>query len=53
MNGLCNFLESICIGSPVNNLLGGKRELSDILRKKPDSNNEDERTTNIKRSKVV
>ena len=53
IDGFSNSLQSICIGSPVKQPAGGKHRLSDILLDESDSSNENERTNNIKQSKVV
>ena len=53
MDGFCDSLQSICIASPVKQPAGGKHRLSDILLDESDSSNENERTNNIKQSKVV
>ena len=53
IDGFSNSLQSICIGSPAKQPVGGKHRLSDILLDESDSSNENERTNNIKQSKVV
>ena len=52
IDGLCDSLQSICIGSPVKQSTA-KRRLSAILLAEEQSSSEDEGRANIKRSRVA
>lgn len=52
IDGLCDSLKSICIWSPVKGPTT-KRRLSDMLLDKSKSSSEQERTKNIKQSRVA